>query len=178
MSLAELAEIGSFLSGVAVVISFTFLALQVRQSNQNQRSLIQQARTSRNVESLHKMADERISELMVKAETHAANLSPAEVWSLYSFVAAVFWSYEDSYMQFKAGTLHQESWQSDTATLRRLLVFPALRVIWRMAREGMSGAYRDYVDVLMSEIAPDPSVRFSDVFGIYLAEELASAWRR
>lgn len=175
MSLLELAEIGSFLSGIAVVFSFIFLALQVRQTNRNQRSLIQQARTARNVESLQKMADQPISELLAQAETHPEALSRAKIWSLYGYGAAVFWSYEDTYMQFKAGTLHEGSWQSDLATLQRILAFPWLRVIWRMARDGMDRGYRDYVDSLMSNVPADPSARFSDFFAVYLAEELAAS---
>jgi hypothetical protein len=175
MSLADLAAIGSFVSGIAVVFSFIFLALQVRQANRNQRSLIQQARTGRNVEILLKMADEPISELLAKSESQAASLSPAKVWSFYGFVGAVFWSYEDCYMQFKAGTLEPGSWQSDVATLERILVSPAFRVIWRMVREGMSGGYRDYVDSLLNKVPADPSARFSDSFNALLSEELAAA---
>jgi hypothetical protein len=173
MSLSDLAAIGSFVSGIAVVISFIFLALQVRQANRNQRSLIQQARSSRNVESLHRMADQPISELLARAETEPESLCRAEIWSLYGFGAAVFWSYEDTYMQFKAGTLHAGSWQSDLATLQRILAFPWLRVIWRMARDGMDRDYRNYVDSLMREVAADRSARFSDFYGVYLAEELS-----
>jgi len=175
MALSDLAAIGSFVSGIAVVISFIFLALQVRQANQNQRSLIQQARTGRNVEILLKMADVPISELLAKAESDPASLSEAKIWSFYGFVGAVFWSYEDCFMQFHAGTLHAGSWQSDVATLERILAYPAFRVIWRMVRDGMSGGYRDYIDSLMSKIVPDPSARYSDLFAMYLAEETAPA---
>ena len=174
MSLSDLAALGSFVSGIAVFISFIFLALQVRQANRNQRSIIQQARTGRNVESLHKMADPAISELLAQAESDPQSLSRAKIWSLYGYGAAVFWSYEDTYMQFKAGTLEAGSWKSDLATLERILAFPWLRVIWRMARDGMDRGYREYVDSLMAKVAADPSARFSDFFGIYLAEELAA----
>jgi hypothetical protein len=178
MSLSDLAAIGSFVSGIAVVFSFIFLALQVRQANRNQRSIIQQARTSRNVESLHRMADQSISELLAQAETDPASLDRAEIWSLYGYGAAIYWSYEDTYMQFKTGTLHAGSWQSDLATLQRIMAFPWLRVIWRMAREGMDRGYRDYVDSLMREIPPDPSARFSDLFKTYLVEEVPPAAAR
>lgn len=39
MSLSDLASIGSFVRGLAVVVSFGFLSLQIRQSNGNQRSV-------------------------------------------------------------------------------------------------------------------------------------------
>ena len=37
MSLSDLASIGSFVGGAAVVVSFLFLGLQIRQGNRNQR---------------------------------------------------------------------------------------------------------------------------------------------
>ena len=49
MTLSDLAAVGSFVSGIAVFLSFIFLALQLHQANRNQRSLMQQARTGRNV---------------------------------------------------------------------------------------------------------------------------------
>ena len=173
MSLSDLAAIGSFVSGIAVVISFIVLAVQVRQANRNQRSIIQQARTARNVESLQKMADAPISALLAQAEADPGSLSAEKIWSLYGYGAAVFWSYEDSYMQAKAGTLHADSWHSDLATLERILSFPWFRVIWRMARDGMDQSYREYVDQVMARVPADPAARFTNVFGTFLADELS-----
>jgi hypothetical protein len=56
MSLSQLAEIGSFTSGVAILASLIFLYFQLRQINQqvkqaekNQQSAIRQGRASRSV---------------------------------------------------------------------------------------------------------------------------------
>lgn len=84
-----------------------------------------------------------------------------------------FWSYEDSYMQFQAGTLDRGSGESDVAMLKRLAAHPSYRVVWKMARDGMSGAYRDYVDSLMLDIPDDASFKFGDLLRSYLAEEFA-----
>ena len=67
MSLSDLAAIGSFVSGIAVVFSFVFLALQIRQSNLNQRSLIQQGRSTRRIELLLRRADPDLSDIMERA---------------------------------------------------------------------------------------------------------------
>jgi len=174
MSLSDLAAIGSFVSGIAVFFSFFFLAVQLWQANRNQKSLMQQARTGRNVEILLKMADPTVSETIAEADAGCATLGAAKIWSFYGFAAAVFWSYEDCFMQFQAGTLDAGSWASDVATLKRLLAFPPYRVVWKMARDGMSGGYRDYVDSLMSEVPSDPSRCLTDLFKTYIAEEMAA----
>jgi hypothetical protein len=176
MSLSDLAAVGSFVSGIAVVFSFIFLALQVRQANRNQRSLMQQARTGRNVEILLRMADDGLSETIAEANTNCAGMSDARTWSFYALIAAIFWSYEDSFLQFEARTLDASSWTSDVATLRRLVASPPYRAAWKMARDGMSGNYRDYIDSLMREVPSDPSRgSLTDVFRAYIAEEMVSA---
>ena len=172
MSLSDLAAVGSLISGIAVFLSFIFLALQLRQANRNQRSLMQQARSGRNVEILLKMADIDTSETLAQANINCAALSDARIWSFYGFAAAVFWSYEDCFMQFQANTLDASSWVSDVATLERLVAYPPYRAVWKMARDGMSGDYRDYVDSLMDKVSSDSSRSLTDVFKVCIAEEL------
>jgi hypothetical protein len=175
MSLSNLASIGSLISSTAVILSIIFLALQIRQANRNQRSLIQQARTDRNVLILLKMTEPAVSEMLAEADGQRVAPNPAKIWSFYGFAAAVFWSYEDTFMQQRAGTLHPDSWRSDVATLRRLIAHPSYRAVWKMARDGMSGRYRDYVDELMDEIPPDRARHFGELFSACLAQELADS---
>jgi hypothetical protein len=172
MSLSDLAAIGSFISGIAVFLSFIFLARQLRQANRNQRSLMQQARTGRNVEILLKMAEPGVCETLAEASANCAGMSDAKIWSFYGFGAAVFWSYEDCFLQFKAKTLDASSWASDVTTLERLVAYPPYRAVWKMARDGMGGDYRDYVDSLMSKVAIDTSRSLTDMFKACIGEEL------
>lgn len=173
MSLSDLAAIGAFVSGIAVVFSFIFLALQIRQSNRNQRSLIQQGRSARNVDILLKMADPSLSETIAEADVDCATLDARKLWSFYGFAGAIFWTYEDSFLQFKAKTLDAESWESDATIVKRLIGHPAYRVAWKMARDGMSGGYREYVDTLMREVKSGPSQNLTDLFRAYVSEEMS-----
>jgi len=175
MALSDLAAVGSFVSGIAVVVSFIFLALQIRQSNLNQRSLMQQGRTARNVDILLKVSDPFLSETVAQAQGNCATLDPSRIWAFYGFAAAVFWSYEDSFIQFRAGTLDARSWDSDVTTIKRLLASPAYRVVWKIARDGMSGGYRDYLDSVMREVAVDTSRSLNDLWKTYVTQELSAA---
>jgi hypothetical protein len=78
-------------------------------------------------------------------------------------------------MQFRAGTLDASSWASDVATLERLAAYPPYRAVWKMARDGMSGDYRDYVDTLMDKVPSDTSRSMTDVFKVYIVEEFKPA---
>jgi len=52
MRLSDLAAIAGVLSSLAVFGSLIYLALQVRQTDRNQRTLLQRATSTRNMESL------------------------------------------------------------------------------------------------------------------------------
>ena len=175
MSLSDLAAVGSFVSGIAVVFSFIFLALQIRQTNRNQKSLMQQGRSTRNVDILLRMADPFISETIAEADSNCAAMDPAKIWAFYGFAGAVFWTYEDSFLQFRAHTLDAPSWESDVTTIKRLLRYPAYRVAWKMARDGMSGGYREYVDSVMREVKVDTSQTLIELWKTYVTQELPTA---
>lgn len=57
MSLSDLASLGSFISGIAVLTSLIYLALQVRQTKRNQQIAIRHTRASRVVELHLALAD-------------------------------------------------------------------------------------------------------------------------
>src|SRR5450432_96104 len=57
MSLSDLASLGSFVSGFAVLTSLVYLTLQVRQTERNQKSSIRHSRVSRIVELHVALAD-------------------------------------------------------------------------------------------------------------------------
>ena len=56
MTLSTLASIASVLSSVAICASLIYLAVQVQQSDRNQRTLLQQATSARTMETIWKFA--------------------------------------------------------------------------------------------------------------------------
>ncbi|HVN02065.1 MAG TPA: hypothetical protein VMT68_17830 [Caulobacteraceae bacterium] len=170
MSLSDLASIGSFVSGVAVVVSFAFLALQMRQTNANQKSLMQQGRSARTVDMLMKMSEPGLSETIINAFDGGPG-ERARVFAFYSFACACFWNYEDSFLQFRAKRLDARGWATDELTLRGLLGNPAYRAVWRMARAGMNADYRDYLDRLMRDVQPSEPRDVAEVWRAYFNEE-------
>jgi hypothetical protein len=81
MSLSDLASIGSFVSAVAVVVTLAFLTLQMRQTNRNQRALMQQGRSARVADSVLKTAEPAMSERHTRGAAGDRSMTEAEVWS-------------------------------------------------------------------------------------------------
>jgi len=151
VSLSDLAAIGSFVSGIAVVFSFVFLAMQIRQSNLNQRSLIQQGRSARRIELLLRRADPDLSDIMVRAFDGDQSLAPAQVMSYFMVVQAMFEGYEDTFLQHKAGTIDRSSWETEVVSIRSVFANMAIRICWRRMRNDFPQAFRALVDSLMAE---------------------------
>ena len=171
MSLNDLATLASLASSVAVLVSLLFLAVQVRQSNRNQRSLMQQGRTTRNVDLLFRLADPKISKLWARLAT-GEPLEDEEYYMLYGYMASVFWSYEDSFFQFRSGMLEVSSWVSDLATLKRLLSNPAYRGVWIAVRSAIGDEYRSFLDGLVVEARRNPPPpNLAHILKQYITEE-------
>jgi hypothetical protein len=150
MSLSDLASLGSFFSGVAVIVTFLFLTLQMRQTNRNQRALMQQGRAGRTTDLLMRLSEARQSSLMVRGMRGELDLTSDEVQSLVRTYASFYWNYEDSYLQFKAGTLNPEAWESDLEVLTQFASEPSARVAWKFLRICTGGAFRKFVDGMIA----------------------------
>jgi hypothetical protein len=172
MSLSNLAALGSFVSGIAVVVSFVFLAAQIRQANRNQRSQMQQGRSGRLVEILLRMTDPEMSRILVRALKVDPTLDDAEIFAFYFFAASMFWGYEDSFLQFRAKTIDRESWETDLTSLRNFLTAPPYCTAWRLARMSMAPDYRAAIDDLVREAETRPQRFLPDLWRATLAEEM------
>ena len=149
MALSDLASIGSFVSGIAVVVTLIFLLLQMRQANLNQRALMQQMRAARQIDTQLKASDPHLCEIMSRAFANDLSMNDPQVRSFLMFCLASLTNWEDSYLQHQAGTLDAASLASDVAILRLWASLPSFRAIWKMMRETYSDGYRDYVDELV-----------------------------
>jgi len=171
MALADLAALGSFVSGVAVVVTLFFLLAQLRQSNKNQQSQMQQARTARVSETILRCTEPFLSEAMVRGFGCDADMEPAQIQAFVRQLAALVYNYEDSFLQHRAGTLEQSAWITDEAALREFFSYHAFRVAWRFNRDFMSGAFRDYADGIMRHTKGEKKLDLPSVWRSLLAEE-------
>jgi len=177
MSLSDLASIGSFVSGVAVVVTLVLLLIQTRQTNRNQKALMQQGRSARSVDLMMTLSELRQSDIIVRAEAGDVTLTASEAQSYMRLSGAFFGNYEDSYLQFRAGTLDRRSWEVDLSVLKQFAARPPTRVAWSLLREFWVGEYRDYVDGLMREASVGLGPDYAEFWRARMTEELASVQR-
>lgn len=131
---------------------------------------MQQGRSDRNVKLLSRLTDPKLCEMLLRA-SRGETLADSEYVALYGYMSSIFWSYEDSYFQFRSGTLDARSWASDVASLRRLLKNPAYRAVWKTARDGSIDEYQAFIDELVAEIRTTSPPDLPAALKRYIAEE-------
>ena len=175
MTLSDFAAIGSFMSGVAVVITLIFLLIQMRQTNKNQRALMQQGRSNRAIEVLLSRTEPHLSEALTHIWRGDTEMEASQFHAVNAFNIALFWHLEDSFLQHQAELLDEVSWATEVATLRGFLTIPAIRVSWKISRLQSSGAYRAFVDSLMNETKTMKPFDEAALWKALMAQELAAA---
>jgi len=172
MSLSDLAAIGNFTSGVAVIVSFVFLAMQIRQGNRNQRALMQQGRAGRTVELLLRLAEPGLHESMMLGERGDRAMEPAKADAFVRIMIAVFVNWEDAFLQNLAGAIDPAGRAADETVMRSILSSPASRAAWKTVRYQFGGDYRDYIDAMIRQGELTPPVELGAAWKVHLADEL------
>src|SRR5215469_1673004 len=116
MPLSDLASLGSFVSGVAVLISLVFLyfqvrqvTAQVRQAERNQQASIAHTRISRAVELQQDLADPERSEVWWQALRAPHEISEAQFRQFFALSRAFLFHIEDTFYQHEDGLLNENA---------------------------------------------------------------------
>ena len=157
MTWSDLASLGSFISGVAVLISLVFLYFQlrqvtpqIRQAEKNQQAGIRQGRANRLVEVVLAATDPSLADAAHKGLTGDESLTQTQLMQFRSYARAQFYHAEDSFYQHRSGLLSQEAFETFIASWRALMRMPGFRVQWRRNRASFHGEFRDYIDDMLA----------------------------
>jgi len=150
VTLADLAALGSFISGIAVVITLIFLLVQTRQTLKNQRSLMQQGRTARIVDLIFRQTDPQLTDVMARGRAGDASLDPLQVEIFLSIARASLISMEDTYLQHRLGTIDPSVWETSTSRLADALAQPGMRAAWNSFRPHFSANFAEHCDRLIA----------------------------
>ena len=151
ITLSELVSIGGILSAISLVISLVFLNLQVRQSEKNQRALIQQGRASRTVDIAIGIMNSDFAEIYYRCANGDPGISETQLAQFMGYCRAIFLGAEDSFLQNKQSQLDTLAFVSFTTSLQTIFVSPGVRAMWKMTREWYEPEFAVFMDVIVSE---------------------------
>jgi len=183
MLLSNLAALGSFISGVAVLISLVFLYFQVKQINRqvlqaerNQQAAIRQARATRTVDIILSTKEPALADSYLRAVVGDTAISNTEFNQFRQILRATFVNCEDTFYQHEEGVLNDAAFASFVVGMRGTLQWPGFRAQWKRSRGNYGVKFVEFMDRIVAEVpvttAPD------DAFQIWkndIAAELSAA---
>jgi hypothetical protein len=174
MSLSDLASLGSFVNGLAVLISLIYLALQVRQTKRNQQIAIRHTRASRIVELQLALADPGVADAWLHGLGRPLEITQTEIGQFINLCRALFFHFEDSFYQRDEGLLNDDAFETVVAGARLSARSPGWRAAWKIARPNFGGRFRDFMDGVVAASATEAPVDLSvEAWKAAFASELA-----
>jgi hypothetical protein len=131
MSLSDLASIGSLVSGVAVLVSLVYLALQVRQTERNQRALMTHGAMTRATEFIAHYLQPDIADLFNRMRAGETDFSAREIFQLNSLLRMSVLSLRDVDLQRTAGLIDKGASDHADMAVRSMLRQPVMRAVWK-----------------------------------------------
>jgi len=172
MSLSDLASLGSFVSGIAVLISLIYLSLQVRQTKRNQQIAIRHSRVSRIVDLHLALADPGVADAWLHGSASPQKITQIELSQFVNLCRALFFHFEDSFYQREEGLLNDDAFETVVAGARLSARSPGWRAAWRIARPNFGGQFLDFMDKVVTASAVEPPVDLSlEAWNVAFASE-------
>lgn len=151
MTLSDLASIGSFVSGCAVLVSLMFLTVQIRQANKNQRAIVQQGRATRIADFLLHVAEPSLLPAWSAGLRGDPDIGPERHFQFMSIARARFISFEDSFLQRRSGLMGEGVFNGHMNAFRQVFNAPGLRAAWKLTRTSYDPDFARYVDGIARE---------------------------
>jgi hypothetical protein len=134
MSFADLGSLGALASAVAVLASLVYLNIQVRQTERNQRALLNQAIATRAVDVLRWRTEEPMAALLTRIESGDVEFTATEITQLTFMLRVTVAMNQDSHLQHAVGLVDLRTVDLVKGGLYGHLRWPIFRAIWSMIR--------------------------------------------
>ena len=143
MSLSDLAAVGSFVNGVAVLASLIFVGFQLRQNTQAVRAAASQA---------HSQNWQQITMSVVECADFAhiwrRGLTDDERVRFYAFAGATLRFFEGARLQWLHGQLDNEHWHNVEKTATDFAATSGYKAYWAQRHHWMSPQFQEWYEAL------------------------------
>ncbi len=165
MSLSDLASLGSFVSGFAVLASLVYLAVQVRQAEKNQRAVLNQGYITRVTDYVRWYAESPINELRARVVAGDTSFTAEELLRLAMAFRVTVLSAQDAYLQHKVGLVDAMTLDNSMRILKNVwMVQPVYRALWLELAPTIAPEFAAVIDAMMRDVplasADDQVARF------------------
>lgn len=182
MSLSELASLGSFVSGIAVLGSLIFLYLQmnqigaqIKQAERNQRAAIRAERATRTTVGLMAFVESSAVDALFLGNGASEEMSTTQIRQYVLYCMSRFTNAEDAFSQHAEGLLGESAFNSMIASYRFAFSTPGFRAIWQLERVQFHGDFVVFMDKLLAGTSMTVVTDFTALVKAAFAAEKAKA---
>jgi len=165
MSLSDLASIGSFVSGLAVLISLLYLSLQVRQNTHVHHANAHQARLNFVKEFLGRLTEFSTASIFLRGSEGDLRVTEVEFLQYRSLMHSWFLGMAEIVWLHERGVLDEDRFAGSMEALRANLSAPGCRAVWTVIKPLMPAPFRMIVERTIAQ---------TDVASVHAAFE---GWR-
>jgi hypothetical protein len=169
VTLSDLASFGSFVSGIAVLISLIYVAVQIRQTERNQRTLLQQETSSRYLEAIKHWGEPAVASAIVKAASGDTDLTAMEAYVLQNQLRISMTSFQDTFLLHNLSLIDEIQLEGMLRGMRQMLAMPVVRALWNIAKQSYSREFVEWIDTHTKDVPLSKPVDFAGRLKIALA---------
>ncbi len=169
MTLSDLASLGSFVSGIAVLVSLIYLALQIRQNTRTQRVTAHQNRQDFAQQFLLKLSEEPTAAVFLRGAAGSPDLTPAEFLQFNALMRYWFLGNSGVIWLRDNGMSDHDSITDIVAVLRNRLRDPGCRAAWEVSKHMFLPSFQALVEKINAEPQAASDVKEFDVWKAALA---------
>jgi hypothetical protein len=157
MNLSTLSALSGIVSAVSVLISLLLVKRQMRQSEINQRALIQQGRAGRSADIVMRLLSSDFADAYHSCMNGNTDITETQLVQFIGYCRAVFLGAEDSFLQHREHLLDDLAFNSFKRSLHGVFVSPGMRAAWSILREWYDEEFVAFVDSIVKDAAEQPS---------------------
>jgi len=149
MTIEEWGALGEVVSGVGVIATLIYLAIQIRANTTATRGATENAilRDGRDLVTLS-FKDRESAELFHRGSTDFNSLDDVDRATFTNRVAPYFLFWYDAFLQNRKGLISEELWRTFEKDIPGFFLSPGFRDVWALIRNSFPNDFQDYVDRL------------------------------
>ncbi len=161
MDLTQLANLGEFIGGVAVLVTLIYLVTAVRQTNRTARSTAHRSAAEFSNSLFARSGDPEFAELLPRAHADFEQLNREERGRIFDFYSMALNYYESVYYDNRRDAFDPEFWAARVNRMRFVFKrYPAMLRTWRRTSSNkmVGESFRLFVEeqiVLKMDASPE-----------------------
>ncbi len=147
MTLSELGSLGEFISGLAVVVTLVYLALQIRHNTRAVRSSMHQEMNESTLRIAESVCDnENVGRIVLKADEDYESLTTEERIRFEAYAERVFGNFESVFYSYRNSMIEEDLWESWESSFLTDISRNAMRRFWQEEKPVHLRDFMDFVD--------------------------------